>query len=49
MKPRTKDQLVGGITDFWRLVTVEKCRKYTNHLQNAILKIIEVNGEATGF
>ena len=47
MKSRTKDQLVHGISDFWRLVTVEKCRKYINHL--VILKIIEVNGEATGF
>ena len=49
MKPRIKDQLISGISDFWRTVTVDKCRKYINHLQKVIPKIIEVNGEATGF
>ena len=49
MKPRSKDQLVDGIACFWRTVTVEKCRRYIQHLNKVIPKIIEVEGEATGF
>ena len=49
MKPKTKEQLISGISEFWRSVTVDKCRKYIDHLQKVIPKIIEVSGEATGF
>ena len=27
-KPRTKDELVDGISKFWETVTVEKCNRY---------------------
>ena len=51
MKPWSKDQLVDGIACFWRTVrvTVEKCHRYIQHLNKVIPKIIEVEGEATGF
>ena len=49
VKLTTKDQLVNGISQFWATVSVTKCRKYIQHLQKVIPKIIEVNGEATGF
>ena len=49
MKPRSKDQLLDGIACFWRTATVEKCRRYFQHLNKVIQKIIEVEGEATGF
>ena len=42
-------ELQQGILRFWRTVSVEKCRKYIGHLKKVIPKIIEVNGEATGF
>ena len=32
VKPRTKDELVDGISKFWETVTVEKCNRYINHL-----------------
>ena len=49
VKPTTKEQLINGISEFWRTVSVVKCRKYIGHLRKVIPKMIEVNGEATGF
>lgn len=49
VKPQNKVQLIDGIACFWRSVTVEKCRKYIGHLQKVIPRMIEVQGEATGF
>ena len=48
-KPKTKEELVTGIINFWDTVTVEKCTKYINHLKQVIPKVIELNGEATGY
>lgn len=49
VKPKTKDELVAGIECFWGTVTVEKCLKYINHLKKVIPKVIELNGDATGY
>lgn len=50
VKPQTKDQLIDGIEQFWHSrVDVAKCRKYIEHLRKVIPKVIEVNGEATGY
>ena len=49
MKPKTKDELVSGIGEFWDTVTVEKCTKYINHLKKVIPKVIELHGGATGY
>ena len=49
VKPRTKDELVAGISKFWDTVTVDKCKKYINHLRKVIPKVIELNGDATGY
>ena len=49
IKPKTKDQLITGIEQFWETVTGEKCRKYIRHLQKVIPKVIELNGAATGY
>ena len=49
VKPNTKDELVRGIQSFWATVTVEKCNKYINHLKKVILRVIEMNGQATGY
>ena len=43
VKPQTKEQLVSGIEDFWKTVTVEKWTKYIRHF------VISVNGAATGY
>ena len=49
VKPKTKEELVAGIIKFWDTVTVEKCKKYINHLKKVIPRVIELNGEATGY
>ena len=49
VKPTTKQQLVDGIVQFWKSVTIGKCRKYIYHLKKVIPKAIELNGSATGY
>lgn len=49
VKPKTKDELVRGISDFWGTVDVVKCRKYIGHLKRVLPKVIELNGAATGY
>lgn len=48
-KPKTKEELIAGIKDFWKTVTEEKCAKYIRHLRKVVPKIIEKCGEATGY
>ena len=45
VKPRNKEDLLTGITAFWKTV---KCRKYIGHLKKVIPKVIEVAGAASG-
>ena len=49
IKPKSKEQLVQGILAFWNTVTVEKCRRYISHLKKVIPRIIELEGDATGY
>ena len=49
VKPQTKDKLVAGIIRFWDTVTVDKCKKYVNHLKKVIPRVIELSGAATGY
>ena len=49
VKPKTKDELVDGIVEFWGSVSGEKCRKYIRHLDKVIPCIIELGGAATGY
>ena len=49
VKPRTKDELVDGILEFWKTVDAQKCQKYIKHLRKVIPKVITLNGEATGY
>ena len=45
MKPRTKEQLIQGIAEFWESVD-NKCLKYIGHLGKVILKVIDMEGAA---
>ena len=38
-----------GIEKFWKTVTVNKYIKYIRHLRKVVPRIIELNGEATGY
>lgn len=49
VKPKTKQELIRGIEDFWKTVTVTKCKKYIGHLKKVIPRVIELEGEATGY
>ena len=49
IKPANKDELVQGIQQFWATVDVQKCRGYIGHLRRVLPRIVELNGDATGF
>ena len=38
-----------GIERFWATVDVAKCLKYIGHLRKVMPKVIETNGEPTGY
>ena len=49
VKPKTKQELIDSILQFWETVTVDKCNKYINHLNKVIPRGIELEGAATGY
>ena len=49
IKPKTKQELVNGITRFWTTVDIHKCRRYIHHLDKVLPKVIEKSGDATGY
>ena len=49
VKPKTKDELMGGVFQFWETVDVAKYRKYIDHLDKVLPKVIELDGAATGY
>ena len=48
-KPRNLADLKNGIQLFWNTLTPEVCQKYISHLKKVVPKVIEVNGEASGY
>ena len=49
VKPKTKDELVSGIFQFWDSVDIAKCKKYIGHLRKVVPKVIEMDGGPTGY
>ena len=49
IKPRTKQELIDGISTFWTTVDAHKCSKYIGHLRKVIPKVIKMGGEATAY
>ena len=49
VKPRNKQELVDGIRRFWGTVSISKCTKYIRHLRKVLPRVIELNGDATGY
>lgn len=45
IKPRTKDELMSGIEEFWNTVDRKKCQKYIRHLRKVLPRAIEVHME----
>lgn len=48
-KPQNKEELFAGIQQFWATMTPEKCSRYIDHLKKVLPRVLEVNGEATGY
>ncbi|KAK3104743.1 hypothetical protein FSP39_009085 [Pinctada imbricata] len=49
VKPKTQQELVQGIDDFWNALTPYTCNKYIDHLYKVIPKVIEKRGCASGY
>lgn len=49
VKPRNQEELLNGIVEFWNGLTVEQCNKYIDHLYKVVPKVIEKDGNASGF
>lgn len=48
-KPRNLCELKNGILSFWRKMTPNVCKKYVGHIHKVIDKVIQVNGELSGY
>ena len=48
-EPRTKDELVDAITQFWyRQMTVDLCNRYIDHIYKVAPVCVLMRGKATG-
>ena len=48
-KPTNLEELMDGIERFWLSLTPAICRKYIEHLHKVMPKVIEVNGNPSGY
>ena len=48
-KPTNISSLQAGIKQFWMSMTPNVCRRYIDHLQKVIPKVVEVSGAASGY
>lgn len=48
-KPRNLQDLKNGIEQFWITLSPEICQRYIAHIHKVIPKIVEVNGEPSGY
>ena len=49
VKPVNKEQLVNRISQFWTNLDTHKCCQYIDHLKKVLPRVIEKNGDATGY
>lgn len=49
VKPKTKDELVKGIKDFWESITPDQCGKYIDHVHRVLPYIVLNDGNPSGF
>ena len=48
-KPKNLTELKSGIEQFWQSLTPEVCKRYINHLNKVIPKVIQVDGNPSGY
>ena len=44
VKPKTKQELIDGIKEFWETVDIPKCTRYIRDLRKVIPRITELQG-----
>ena len=49
IKPRREDDLINAILALWETVSVYKCNKYIGHLKTVLPKVVQVQGQASGY
>ena len=49
VKPKNQSELISGIKPFWSTMDKPKCQKYIGHLRKIIPRVIELQGDATGY
>ena len=49
VNPRNQGELVDEIEAFWHTVDNAKCCKYIGHLRKVIPRVIELEGDASGY
>ena len=49
IRPRTVAELKYGIRRFWKKLTPTVCKKYISHLKKVIPRVVEVNGDPSGY
>lgn len=47
-RPKTKDELVAGIVDFWNRLDDEQCARYIDHIHKAIPRVVLNQGWPSG-
>ena len=48
-KPTNLQELIDGVEEFWQSLTPEVCKRYIHHLQKVMRKVVEVNGNPSGY
>ena len=48
-KPKNLQELKDGIQHFWLTLTPEVCKRYIRHLEKVMPKIVEVQGDPSGY
>ena len=48
-KPRNLTELKNGIERFWQSLTPDVCKRYINHLNKVIPKVVQANGNPSGY
>ena len=49
VKPKTKEELIQGIKQFWALVTPQMCTRYIRHIDKVVPVVIARREAASGY
>ena len=48
-KPKNVEELKAGIQQFWNTLTPDVCQRYIGHLKKVIPKVVQVQGNPSGY